>query len=959
MRPRSIIEPLESRIAPALVFAVDDANNLLTFDSGSPGTILSATPITGLASGVDIKAIDFRPATGELFALALSGTNAQIGTIAPDTGAFTGVGGTFVAAGTNYGFDFDPTLDRIRVVSDADINFSVDPATGTTTSQTALNPPDPNVVAAAYSNAFAGATDTKLYGIDSGTDMLVLQDPPADGTLFSRGPLTVDVSGVAGFDIRAGDATGFAALQVGGVSGLYSIDLSTGTATSLGDIGTGSAIVGLAVFVPVALFVNPTTATFLDADGDRVTVKVTKGTLGPANLRLVSEGAVGGAQLQLVDLSAAAFANTGVRITAARGPLGGDGLVHVGEIEAGANDLGAVVIDGDLGQIDAGDGDALLPAVKSLTTLSLGALGVFTQAPGGSLESNFNGQLGALAVKTNVKEAHINVINGGIDKITIGGSLIGGNAMFSGRIATTGDAGPVKIGGDLRGGDGEQSAHLFIAGKLASVTVGGSLIGEGAVSARIRSGLDMGPVKIAGDIRGGAGHDSGQVLSFAKLASVSVGGSIIGGKGGGFAAGSIFATGDLGAVGVKGDVIGGAISQNGSIQTDGALGKLTIGGSVIGGTAGLTGFLFSNVRIGPVSIGGSLIGGSGAASGELIASGPIATVFIGGSIVGGSGQPSGAIIAGSGAPAGGIGNVTIRGSVIGGKMLFTGKIQADGDIAKLSIGGSLLGGNFTESGTVTAAGTIGSIFIGHDVAGGNATGAGIVVGTGIIEAKRIGGVTIGGSLLAGEDQSTGFLRKSGAIIAEDDLGPVRIKGSIAGGVAPDGTITDALIVARGQPVQGVKSDIAIKSLIVGGSVERAQVLGGYVFDGAGVLLASNPDAQIGKITVGGNWTAGSIAAGVRTGTDGLFGTEDDVKNPGSDAALIVSKIAGIAIKGHVFGTLGGGDHFGFVAQQIDAFSIGGTKFPLLRGPHTDDLDANDPVLLVALTSDVRAHEVAA
>jgi len=30
------IELLESRIAPALIFAVDDANNLLTFDSTSP-----------------------------------------------------------------------------------------------------------------------------------------------------------------------------------------------------------------------------------------------------------------------------------------------------------------------------------------------------------------------------------------------------------------------------------------------------------------------------------------------------------------------------------------------------------------------------------------------------------------------------------------------------------------------------------------------------------------------------------------------------------------------------------------------------------------------------------------------------------------------------------------------------------------------------------------------------------
>src|SRR4030095_1264732 len=206
---------------------------------------------------------------------------------------------------------------------------------------------------------------------------------------------------------------------------------------------------------------------------------------------------------------------------------------------------------------------------------------------------------------------------------------------------------------------------------------------------------------------------------------------------------------------------------------------------------------------------------------------------------------------------------------------------------------------------------------GLDIAGGDATGAAFVAGTGVLVAQRIGKVTVGGSLLAGEDRSTDVLRVSGAIVAEDDLGRVTVKGSITGSIAPDGTITDALIVGRGQAVVAAGSAInfAIKSLTAGGPVERAQVLGGYVFDGLGMLVASNPDAQIGKVTVGGNWTASSIAAGVRTGADNVFGTSDDEKIPGTDAPQIISKIASILIKGFALRTGGGDDPFRFGAAQ--------------------------------------------
>src|SRR6185503_9253060 len=54
------------------VYAVTVNNNLLSFNSAAPNVILSNVPITGLQPGELIVGIDFRPATGQLYALGNS-----------------------------------------------------------------------------------------------------------------------------------------------------------------------------------------------------------------------------------------------------------------------------------------------------------------------------------------------------------------------------------------------------------------------------------------------------------------------------------------------------------------------------------------------------------------------------------------------------------------------------------------------------------------------------------------------------------------------------------------------------------------------------------------------------------------------------------------------------------------------------------------------------------------------
>ncbi len=189
-----------------------------------PNIITSTVTITGLQGGETIVGIDFRPAGGQLFGI---GSSNRVYTINPTTGAATSVGSLTTALnGTKFGVDFNPTVDRIRIVSDADQNLRANPNDGTnlvdgTLAYAAGDPnagQNPNVVAAAYTNSFAGATTTSLFDIDSNLDIVVQQNPANHGTLQTITPLGLDATNNVGYDIEGGTNTGFAAIQLTGDS---------------------------------------------------------------------------------------------------------------------------------------------------------------------------------------------------------------------------------------------------------------------------------------------------------------------------------------------------------------------------------------------------------------------------------------------------------------------------------------------------------------------------------------------------------------------------------------------------------------------------------------------------------------------------------------------------------------------------------------------------------------------
>lgn len=214
-----------------VAYAVDNGNNLLIFNPMNPAPI--AKSISGIQPGELIVGLDFRPANGQLYAL---GSSNRIYTVNTSSGAAAAVGsGPFTPAlsGSDFGFDFNPTVDRIRVVSNLGQNLRLHPETGAVVfTDGTLNPGTPSITGAAYTNNFAGATTTTLFDIDSNVDKLFRQDPPNSGGLVEIGSLGVNVEAANGFDIGGASGTAYALLTVGGGTRVYTINLTTGAATA-------------------------------------------------------------------------------------------------------------------------------------------------------------------------------------------------------------------------------------------------------------------------------------------------------------------------------------------------------------------------------------------------------------------------------------------------------------------------------------------------------------------------------------------------------------------------------------------------------------------------------------------------------------------------------------------------------------------------------------------------------
>ncbi len=234
-------------------------NELVRFESTSPASTFGTVAVSGLQSGERLLGIDFRPATGQLFGLGSSSRLYQVDVV---SGVATQIGsGQFstLLTANNYGFDFNPTVDRIRVAGSNGQNLRLNPLTGGVaaidgTIAYAAGDPNanvtPSVVGSAYTNNVNGATTTTLYNLDLATGALVTQIPPNNGVLNTVGMIGVSFDINTGFDISSQTGVAFASLNAGGFTRLYTINLTTGAATLVGTVGAGLS--DISVFIPSA-----------------------------------------------------------------------------------------------------------------------------------------------------------------------------------------------------------------------------------------------------------------------------------------------------------------------------------------------------------------------------------------------------------------------------------------------------------------------------------------------------------------------------------------------------------------------------------------------------------------------------------------------------------------------------------------------------------------------------------
>jgi len=556
-------------------------------------------------------------------------------------------------------------------------------------------------------------------------------------------------------------------------------------------------------------------------------------------------------------------------------------------------DLGAVSIQGNLGQIWVGDRFST-PALKSLT---VGSMGDVTVGPDIlTLPSYVLGPI----VKMNVEgdfSASMKLIGfqfGKIDNLNIGGSLAGDVIQTTSGLTENPNTGFIQFSGRIG------SATIGnIVGSAAANT--GELIGSSLIP-----NTSIGSLHVTGSISGGAGQDSGRVFTQSTLGKVKVDGSVTGGAG--QDSGEI--AGALGMVSIAGNLTGGAGISSGAVMGEAmttaatlvpvSIGSVTIGGNVTGGSAGVAAVPATSTTAIPgdsgiisaftarsISIGGSLIGGTAGtgtnSSGTLdqtadtsgaILVNSVTSLSIGKDITGGSGPNSGIITANILTLPTSYANIVIADGLTGGAGATSGAILAD-SATSIIIGKSITGGSGANSGEISGrasftnitATNYSSIVVDGDVAGGSGTGSGAILANSIF-GGTITNLTIGGSVTGGTANDTGYIFSGG------NLTNATIDGNLTGNT----TINSATAVVGSGYIQA--SHIA--NLKIVGNVTSGANSGGKIANSGAIRSAGD----IVSLTIEGLVTGTSANPVIISAQSGTGGSA----TPPTDLAIQTVKI---------------------------------------------------------------------
>jgi len=367
------------------------------------------------------------------------------------------------------GYDFNPTVDRIRYVgSDGTTNTAnarLNPNTGAlVANDTAVTPNTAVVIGAAYDRNTdrLNATNiaTTLYVIDRATGTLGTiggidgATNPNLGAFTPIGPLgfTLSTTNDGGFDIieaiggasaanNNGRGIAYAALTASdNITRLYTIDLTTGLATAVGVLGAGTSEVFSLAVVPEGVVV---VGSGLGANGDvRLLDPATGASRTPTPI-VPFEGFLGGVRVAAGDVN-----GDGVPDAIVTAIEAGNGHVKVFDGTTGQQLAGAIgsffAFQGFAGSVNVGSGDVNGDGFADVLVVANGVPGsadpinahvkAFSGRDGSLLSSffayeNFNGN-------TTITAADFNL--DGIDEIVTAAAINGHVKVFSGSGATAG-----------------------------------------------------------------------------------------------------------------------------------------------------------------------------------------------------------------------------------------------------------------------------------------------------------------------------------------------------------------------------------------------------------------------------------------------------------------------------------------------------------------------------------------